>query len=519
MSTHKFLLEEAKDLSKSLIWDLNKKFYQKNGITAWSEDKVPHHMTSNSFVGNKYAELIFAFIKDIAAQGHIDEKVFILELGAGHGRLTYYVLLHLDKLMAEYSRRLPSYCLILSDISESSLEFYAEHPQLQKYFEAGKLDYAYHDVAKKDHIKLRHSKKIIGKESLEQPLIVLANYFFDSIPTDYFYINGGEVTSCQLSLHTDTPNEHFYKEAPIDSLLFGYSIKELKEPYYWDSRKQEILEEYASELQNSYLFFPSMGMEVIQNLKNLSKKGAMILSMDKGFHEINDLNNRNEPDIVQHGSFSIWVNYHALRKYGEAIEGHCLFPTYSTFHLDVGCFILTDPSVQSSLLEIAYEKQINNFGPDDFTSLKQMAYSKMAYLSLQDIIGLLRLSYYDSSFFIYLLPRFKQVTQEITFHERKRIEETLHLVWKHYFHIQESFDLGYELGAQFYDLGRYEDAIQYFQFSINFKGIKADTLYNQALCYYQLRRDKDFYRILEKGKKDFPEFDSFSKLDDLDMDS
>ena len=65
MDTDQFEIESKTLFSESLIWQLNRDFYQENGINAWSNDIVPHHMTSNSSVGKTYAELIFAFLRQI----------------------------------------------------------------------------------------------------------------------------------------------------------------------------------------------------------------------------------------------------------------------------------------------------------------------------------------------------------------------------------------------------------------------------------------------------------------------
>ena len=82
MSSEPYLVESVKPFSESLIWQLNRDFYQEQGIKAWSEGTVPHNLTSNSRVGKTYAELILAFLKDLAFKGQSEETVYILELGA-----------------------------------------------------------------------------------------------------------------------------------------------------------------------------------------------------------------------------------------------------------------------------------------------------------------------------------------------------------------------------------------------------------------------------------------------------
>jgi hypothetical protein len=67
------------------------------------------------------------------------------------------------------------------------------------------------------------------------------------------------------------------------------------------------------------------------NLQAFSNAGMVLLTMDKGFHELDKLKGKKEPDIITHGSFSLWVNYHALGTYCKKQGGKVLFPGFSNF--------------------------------------------------------------------------------------------------------------------------------------------------------------------------------------------
>ena len=123
-------------------------------------------------------------------------------MGAGHGRLAFHILKHLERLVGHVGWELPKYCFVLSDIVEENLNFFLDHPQFQSYFEKGILDVAYFDAIEGKELELRYSKKTILPESLNQPLLVLANYFFDSIPMDLFYFKDKEIFTCSVSLES-----------------------------------------------------------------------------------------------------------------------------------------------------------------------------------------------------------------------------------------------------------------------------------------------------------------------------
>ncbi len=507
-------IESKRPFSESLIWQLNQHYYHDSGIEAWSKNIVPHHMTSNSKVGKTYAELIFAILKD---QKDKKEIIYILELGAGNGRLAFHVLKHLELLIASTKEVIAPYCYILSDIVESNLSFYRSHPQLQTYFEQGVLDLTYFNGISSKKLNLQYSDKTISSGELNQPLIAIANYFFDSLPTDLFYIDNKIISSCSVAINSVTNPQGMNAGSLIEHMELAYSKSATDNPIFKDHLFNEIINEYKEVLSDTYLFFPKKSLECIQNLQSISKAGLVLLTMDKGYHEIENLSNKKEPEIITHGSFSIWVNYHAIIAHCKKQGGKTFFPKFSNFHLEIGCLIFSNNSETYTQTDAAYQQFVNNFGPDDFNSMKHLAYFNLSRLKIKDLIALYRLSDYDSSFFIKLFPRLKQVSKSISILERKRIGQTLENVWNMYFNINENVDLAYELGGMFYDLAFYEKALTYFQYSINVFGNKPDIYYNQALCYYQLRQDDLFAKTMDEAKLAFPDYELFKNLDQLDM--
>ena len=165
----------------------------------------------------------------------------------------------------------------------------------------------------------------------------------------------------------------------------------------------------------------------------------------------------------------------------------------------------------------AYQRFVNDFGPDDFNSLKQLTYRHISKLSFMELIALLRLSCYDATFFVKIFPWLKKVSHTISANQRARLVQTLHQVWEGYFDIEEPYDLAFELGGFFYDLGYYREALDYFQFAINVHGHKVDLYYNRILCYYQLRKDELFKITLKEAKVAFPNSTKFEQLDKLDL--
>lgn len=517
MNNESFVIEAEKPFSESLIWQLNRDYYDKEGIDAWSDGTVPHHLTSNSMVGKTYAELIFGFLKDLARKGQTKEKVYILELGAGHGRLAFHILKHLEKLTELPHLNLPPYCYVLSDIVEENLNFFQNHAQFQPYFEKGLLEVAYFDAIGGNEISLRYSGKQILSKSLNQPLLVIANYFFDSIPKDLFHFNNTKVSTGTVSIKSQEKPKVDKTIKDLKNLDLTFHLNPIKSPFYENTILNEIIEDYRLSLFNTYLFFPNAGFKCIDNLCDLSQKGMILLSMDKGYHELHDLENAKKPDMVAHGSMSFWVNYHAIGAYCEKNGGHAIFPKFSTFHLELGCLFFMPEAETFTELTNAYHRYVDDFGPDDFTGMKKFTYKHIAEMNLRELIGMLRMSYYDSAMFVNVLPRLKQVFQRITFNDRNRLAQTMHQTWDMYFYLNEPEDLAFEMGGMLYALGYYKEALDYFKYSVNNYGQTPDVFYNKALCYYQLRQDDPFLETIKEAKIAFPDYQKFQELSKLDL--
>lgn len=440
-------------------------------------------------------------------------------MGAGHGRLAFHILQHLENRIALSDVKIPPYCYVLSDIVESNLNFYRDHPQLQDFFNRGILDFAYYDAIGGKEIHLRHANLMIRSEDLNQPMIAIANYFFDSIPNDVFIIQNKILSAVSIALHSKVNPHEADAIQLIKHLKLIYQKTALTKPFNKDPLIDELLNEYSQLLTDTHLFFPQKALQCLKNLTDLSSKGLLVLSMDKGFHEIRDLDHKAEPDIIKHGSFSVWVNYHALGSFCEKLGGKFIFPAYSTFYAEIGCLFFMPDGDSYQETNAAYQRFINDFGPDDFNSLKKLTYSNILKLKLTEILAFIRLAAYDSTFVVKLMPRLKQLAHSVTFTERKRIAQTLRQVWHYYFDINESDHLAFNIAGLFYELGFHQEALDFYAHATISTGKKVDIFYNQILCYFQLRQDDLFRQTLLEAKELFPDNATLAELDKLDLTS
>ena len=81
------ILEENQRFSKSVLWTLMKTYYNDMGPKAWLTGEVPHYATCNTYIAQCYAEVVMAYLRELARTGQLvrTEPVHVIELGAGVG--------------------------------------------------------------------------------------------------------------------------------------------------------------------------------------------------------------------------------------------------------------------------------------------------------------------------------------------------------------------------------------------------------------------------------------------------
>ncbi|QMU64478.1 MAG: hypothetical protein GKR88_09415 [Flavobacteriaceae bacterium] len=476
------ILEEKQPFSQSLIWQLQRNYFNEAGIDAWRNGVIPHYITNNPVVGKSYAELVLAFLRDLSLQGHRKETVYLLELGAGHGRLCYHFFKHFEKYYTQSGMEFPPFCYVLSDFVPDHLAFWQNHPRLQPYLEKGWLDMARFDAENDSELFLYYTGTAIRQQALSQPLLVVANYFFDTIPQELFRIEDQKIARSLLTLTTETDPSELDTADLIKVLQLQYDRgSPLHTAYPNEPVLNDLLEMYREQLNKSYLLFPHTGIRCLERLRQLSRKGLLVLSADKGEHRLPNLSDG--PGLMPHGSFSLTVNYHALKHYCNRKGGLALFPRYRHTSLNIGCLLMLAEASSYGETVSAYEKFVNDYGPDDYFSLKKLAEDHLETLTYRHIMGMIRLSGYDARIFLQILPRLFELISDLSDEERRVLFHTVPRIWDTYYPLGEPQDLACKLGNLLFMLGFYSEAVLYFEKSVGIYGKKAGSLFGLACCY------------------------------------
>src|SRR5262249_13384699 len=185
-------LERDVPLAQSLIWRRQREFYAQRGLKAWSEDRVPEYITNNPFIAEIYARIVAEFLGECLAAGDAQPQsaqrpLRILELGAGSGKFSYLFLRHLSGILHERNIPLNTVRYVMTDCSESIVASWRGNSYLAEFVAAGTLEFAVYQAGEEGK-PAAGGNSGFGLASGSGPLVVIANYVFDSLPQDAFVV-------------------------------------------------------------------------------------------------------------------------------------------------------------------------------------------------------------------------------------------------------------------------------------------------------------------------------------------
>ncbi|MEQ7054220.1 SAM-dependent methyltransferase [Paenibacillaceae sp. P-4] len=476
--------------SEAPIWDLQRAYYERKGLKAWNNDQVPQYITSNPMIATGYADIIFGFLRDRAERGERSEPVVIMELGAGAGRLAFHILHKLCELRDDAGISLPPFRYVMTDLAAKNVEGWREHPQLKRFVEQGILDFAAFDAVHDKELNLTIAQETIRPGDLTQPLLILANYFFDSIPQELIYVGNGEIYECDVLVEFKEEDDAAQVD-PLRNMTLTYEHR--RAPAYEDDAYpyREVIALYQQELEDSHVLFPEVGLRCLDRLNKLSQQGFVLLTADKGDHRLDNWKFNDPPEIVHHGgSFSLTANYHAFQYAFEQRGGLALFPPNHYKDINVGCiFMLEDPHNYVNT-RLAYHQGIERFGPDDFFSLKVWVDRHLDTMDLQHILAFWRLGGYDAEFFIQSAKQISSLLPDANDEEMLDIQQGIHIMWSAFYFMEQKYDVALDSGLILFEMGMYEDAKQFLETSVaSDDDPVATVIFCLAICCYELGQE------------------------------
>ena len=497
-----YQLESKQPFSSSLLWGLQRRYFEETGFEAWRRGEVPHYITSNPRIAAAYAQMVIALYKDTIATagGSVHQPFYIAELGGGSGRFAFYLMKSIVALSEQENIPVNSFKYILTDFTQSNLDFWRIHPCLQIFFEDGLMDIALFDATQKNNFHMQLAGVTIGPGQLQNPLCVVANYLFDSIPQELFYCKDKQALPCLVSITTDTEDDPAELTAAeiLENLSVDYHYANDMIPFFSHGPTEKILDHYREHFEQAYVFIPDRGIRCMEHLQSFSNGGMMLLSSDKGHHMEEFVSNETPPGIVKHGSFSLSVNYHALKMYAEYAGAKVMFPGHLHGSIHTGCFLFVKNARRLVLTQNTFQQYFSDSGPDDYYNVYTFFRDNPDIIPFHSIVSALRISLYDSHQLEKFLPGLMRLAKEMEGPEKKDVIEIIGKCWENYYPLGEGNDLANKIASFLYEIDAYISAISYFRLSSRLYGNDTATVYNLAVCYYMTGEFDNSIELLKR---------------------
>jgi RimJ/RimL family protein N-acetyltransferase len=493
-------------LSQSELWQVQRNFFAEQGAEVWKQNMVPRYITSNPFIAHAYARIVLAYLKDHFAgaieQGagnDAEQPIFILELGAGSGQFSYHFL---RQFLQFYDASLTpgrKVRYVMTDASAKILAYWQAVEQFQPYIEQGVLDFACFDARRDDTLKLLISGQSVGLKKSSGPLIVIANYLFDCMPQDVFEVIEGRLYECPVTVEAMEPRAGGEVYGESEAIELSYHSRPCADAYYRNESWNLTLSRYLKIAKDGAFLFPVGAVQCLENLRALAPCGLLMLSGDKGQHQLDLTLTQDRPEVNSHGRcFTFDVNYFALSEHVRQTGGQVWHTPHNPKKIDVLAFLYGEKPKSTCQLSQAYLEYVSEFGPDNFFTVKKLAEENQMRLSLEEIISLLRLSRHDAAIISCCYERLMQILPGATACEREGFYTELRAAAERCFVIDRSGN-PFQMGNLLAVTEHYEEALASYRRSQIEAGNSASTEFNLALTYLNLGKRDEARSCLAKA--------------------
>lgn len=499
------VLETEQRFSSSILWALTRRYYEQRGIGAWDAGQVPFYVTSNPYIARCYAHLVLAYLRDCLAAGSLDPRkpVFIIEAAAGHGRFAYLFLKKLMALKANSGLRHLDVRYLMTDLADSNVEAWRKQRLFKPFIDSGVLDFALYDV-ERDAAPRALTEGAPGPlQDHDNPLVVLANYIFDTTAADLFRIERGRLLEGFVTIRSPEPFDAKTSDpALMSSFTYDYQYRPVPDGApYADPLLNQILDGYRQRMGDTSFVFPVGAIAAVRNLNQLSRGRFLLLSSDKGYTHEDELLYLDDPSIQFHGSMSVMVNYHAIGGYIGALGGLGLCTSQRHVSLKTAAFMLGGefPEVRTW-----FNEEMDGFGPYDLYRLTSSDRADCPSRSIEHCLCLLRLSEWDPAVLIDSANDLREHMDQATEGQRHALLQAIERVWENFYPMNQ--DLPFEIARILLTMKRPRDAIRYNQRSIELFGDHAVTFLNMGICHFHAEEPEAALRWFNRALDLAPDY-------------
>jgi len=489
-------IDDYKPLRNSKLWTLQQNYFKTKGISAW-QGEVPFYISTNAFIARQYAQLVRTMIQDsIAIEPDLKTETFyILELGAGLGKFSFYFLKAF--FTVEHPKNPIKIRYIMSDVAEKNKNFWKENGCLQPFIDAGHLELAILDIA--EYTNNNEVFSILEKKSNKSPLIIIANYVFDCIKQDAFIIQDKKLHEVQFQIKSTHKNYDQLKSENLRSLKFDflinpnsiYNSNPISSPTSHNELIiNQILKQYTDILADSdtsVFSLPLGAIDFLNEIEKLTNNNYFLIAGDKGIAQMDKWNNFELKELFSYdGCYAFMMNFDILGRYIQAKGGDSLL-SHNTNSFKI---CLYHSKYSFSVLPNTTELFLNYFesySADEFCYSIEAVRPHFYGFSLKALIGYLRLSCWDMDVYQDIHDRLVELVCYKEIDLSSNLVDDLKRVEEYVYYYPGSANIYNQLGIVYQSIGQATQAIRLYKKALLVWGETTEPHHNLGMVYDALK--------------------------------
>ncbi len=502
-----------KPVEKSLIWSLLGRFYSEQGPNAWEDELVPQGVTSNAYTADTYATIVGAFIRELKANG-VKTKPMIIELGGGSGKFAWQFLNRLLNYPSGLQENLTceDFSYVLTDAMESNLANWRGNKRFLKYVNNGVLSFA--KVIVEESPKIVFEDRVSGPSELDNvPIIIIANYLFDSVPTALFEVDEGRLFEVHMSLQSA---EDDYLDRPIATFkpLKAKLTRQDALPHPTGSSLFETLIADYKKLDGQFLIPASKPSFAFLEAFVRRTGPTLLLAGDLAYADPADF--PSQSPFIFDTYFAHYTNFHLFSELFKRHNGGSQFQRHRDINFCAGAFLA--PGTACSLDKLSRTQTmalhaLQEFNPYDANEVNDLLKENLGESSVRQILAWLRFARFDPEVAQACLGRiFEQLQQGQEDIDLAQLYESMMEAYAAYFPEQENVKFDYTLAQLLLAIKYDDEAMRLLEGSLAEFGPTPARLYVYALSLLRKNMDAPAKLALEQALELDPNYGPAKRL-------
>lgn len=484
------VIEKQKRFKDSILWRWQEDYFKNAGVDAWS-GTVPYYITSNPFIATSYANIVMRYIQDLVRQKRYnkDEPFYILEIGTGPGKFSFYAVEKIFALQKALKLDDVTIVYLMSDFTDSNVQYWEKHPALKPYVDKQQLQFARYNIVQDSTIRIVKNGTVAATlQSTKNPLIVFANYLFDSIPHDVFHIEDGKLYEALTVVKVPAKDMNKENKPPedLEKVQVSFEYNKIKaDAYYDDPAINKILQDYQAGFEKTSVLLPITGLLGLQRLLKIANKRMLLIGSDKGYNCMEQLSHLHDPGVTFHrgACFSMMVNFDAIGRYFTHQGGEA-FHQSQRVGLKTSACILGDSVDDLIETKLACSYFLEQFGPVDFFNFHRHVRATYKQADFKLLLSHMQLCQWDPHIFHLLVEHINDNIHQESALTRQAFIDGMAKLAANTYRMPADRDTFFAIATFFHNLQYYKQAIDYYNQSLENFGENFTNLYNLALCYY-----------------------------------